>query len=295
MDLNTVTEVVLARGRADLAGLGPHDAVLSGGTWLQSEPQIGLRRLVDLATLGWPALTLRERDDETGPAGLEIAATCTIAQLAAARLPAGWWAQPLVQQCCTAFLASFKVWNVATVGGNHCLSFPAGPTITLSAALDGWVTVWRPDGTDREQAVEDFVTGYATNTLAPGEVLRSVTLPARALRARTAYRKIALSPLGRSGIVLAGRHHRPADGGDDSFVLTVTAATVRPFVLRFGGIPTADELRRAQDDRIPADAWADDAHGAPDWRRGVTAVLAEEIRAELAAGSADGGAERGTT
>ncbi|MDT7569507.1 MAG: hypothetical protein QOG76_8131, partial [Pseudonocardiales bacterium] len=28
--------------------------------------------------------------------------------------------------------------------------------------------------------------------------------------------------------------------------------------------------------------WFDDPHGAPDWRRAVTLLLAEEVRAELA-------------
>src|SRR5688572_11909488 len=103
MDLHTVAAVRRARDRADLAGLGPDTAVLAGGTWLYSDPQVHLRELVDLTGLGWPALTAT--DD-----GLEIAATCTLAELVA-------HGTPLFRQCAQALVGSFKVWNVATVGG----------------------------------------------------------------------------------------------------------------------------------------------------------------------------------
>ncbi|MQY30133.1 FAD binding domain-containing protein [Nocardia aurantia] len=74
MDLDTIREVIVARNRADLDALGPDSAVLAGGTWLFSEPQDRLDRLVDITALDWPALVVTA-------AGLEIAATCTLAEL----------------------------------------------------------------------------------------------------------------------------------------------------------------------------------------------------------------------
>src|SRR5437773_1939377 len=103
MDLNTVTHVSRPRQRADLAPWQTGDAWLAGGTWLFSEPQPTLTRLIDLTGFGWPPL---EISDE----GLSIAATCKIAELDAAGLPARWTAAPLVNQCCRAFMASFKIW-----------------------------------------------------------------------------------------------------------------------------------------------------------------------------------------
>ena len=41
-----------------------------------------------------------------------------------------------------------------------------------------------------------------------------------------------------------------------------------------------DAVRQAHAS-IPVDAWTDDPHGDPDWRRGVSLVLAEQICAEL--------------
>ena len=265
MDLHTVEWIASARSRSDLGALGPDVAPLAGGSELFASPRPELTGLVDLVSLQWPPLVIRSD-------GLEIAATCTLAELS--RLPAvpGWTAQPLFFECCGALFGSFKIWNVATVGGNICTSLPAGPMIALACALDAEVLIWRSDGTDEVMPASGFVTGNMTNVLQTGDVLRSLHLPVRALRARTAYRKIALSPLGRSGAVLVGR--LDADG----FLLTVTGATLRPELLRYPAVPSAGQLQR---DLARLDSWFTDAHGAADWRRAVSAVLGEEIRTEL--------------
>jgi CO/xanthine dehydrogenase FAD-binding subunit len=276
VDLNTVEAIDVPTHREQVWPLGPADAVLAGGTWLFSEPQVHLRRLVDITRLGWDPITLRD-------SGIELSATCTVEQISqlSAELPVSrpdWAAAPLLHQCCTALLASFKVWRTATVGGNICLSFPAGAMISLASALDAVLTIWRADGTEYQLPITEFVTGAATNVLAAADVLRSVQLPSAALRGATAFRKLAPSPLGRSGIVVIGRRDTTTDGG--RFVLSITAATVRPFVFDFPGVPDAAALQGAHA-TIPEDAWTIDAHGDPDWRRGVSLVLAEQIRAEL--------------
>ena len=127
MDLNTITSVARPCNRAELPVWTAGDAWLAGGTWLFSEPQVHLTRLIDLTGMKWPALTI------TGN-GLSIAATCTIAQLDALACPPDWLAAPLINQCCRAFLASFKIWKTATVGGNLCMSLPAGPMISLDGS-----------------------------------------------------------------------------------------------------------------------------------------------------------------
>jgi len=272
VDLTTVETISSPRHRDELWPLSAADAVVAGGTWLFSEPQLGTRRLVDITQLGWAPVVV---DSD----GIELAATCTVARVSALstelrHVRPDWLAAPLLHQCCTALLASFKVWNEATVGGNLCLSFPAGSMISLACALDGEVLVWRADGADYRMPVADFVTGNATNVMGVGDVVRSVHLPATALRGRTAYRKLAPSPLGRSGIVVIGRVD-----DDGTFVLSITAATVRPYVFT---LPSVDvDAVRGAHAGIPEDAWTDDPHGDPDWRRGVSLVLAEEICVEL--------------
>ncbi|MDI9897233.1 FAD binding domain-containing protein [Rhodococcus sp. IEGM 1381] len=269
MDLGTVDNVLLPSSRADLPPGREDTAVLAGGTWLFSEKQDHLTTLVDITALGWEPLTVTET-------GLEIAATCTIETLA--RFESPWPATALFPRCAAALLASFKIWKTATVGGNIALALPAGAMISATAALDGIGQVWSADGREHDYdiAIDDLITGPNTNALRPGDVLRSIEIPRYALEARTAMRKLALSPLGRSAAVVIGR----VDAGGE-FVLTVSASTVRPFVLRFPALPTANELDDALAETIGPEHWFDDPHGAPDWRRHISCTAAQQIREEL--------------
>ena len=276
MDITTVTSFRSARTRAGLA-LHPGEVFMAGGTWLMSEPQPDTTGFVDLTTMEWPDL-------EVTADGLRIGATCTIAHLVSwstgntdSAPPPEWTALAIVPDAAGALLASFKIWNTATVGGNICQSFAAGAMISLVAGLDGVAEIWTPDGGERRLPVADLITGNASNSLAPGEVLRAVTIPADALRSRARLQKIALAELGRSGAVVTGRVDE-----DDRAVFVVTAATERPTVLRFDQLPTKDDLADAVG---AASGYYTDPLGSADWRRGVSIVLAERIRADLAGAS----------
>src|SRR5215472_1604214 len=269
MDLNTIESVAHPKRRAELPVWAAGDAWLAGGTWLFSEPQSHLTRLIDLTDLKWPALTVTDR-------ALSIAATCTIAQLDALACPPDWLAAPLINQCCRAFLASFKIWKTATVGGNLCMSLPAGPMISLTAALDGVCTIWQADGGERKVQAADFVTGNQENVLKPGELLRQIDLPLAALRRRSAFRQISLTPVGRSAALLIG-----SIANDGTFAMTVTASTKRPIKLSFAKPPQSAELRETIAEVIPEELYHDDVHGKPLWRNHMTLRLAEEIRGEL--------------
>jgi CO/xanthine dehydrogenase FAD-binding subunit len=269
MDLNTIAAVAHPTTRDQLPVWTAGDAWLAGGTWLFSEPQAHLTRLIDLTDLKWPALTIGETE-------LSISATCTVAQLDALSCPPEWIASPLINQCCRAFLASFKIWKTATVGGNICMSLPAGPMISLTSALDGVCTIWQAGGGERKIAVADFVTGDQRNVLAPGDLLRQVDIPLAALRRRSAFRQISLTPVGRSAALLIG-----SVTGDGGLTLTITASTRRPVQLSFAGIPNDKELHETILQRIADDLYHTDLHGKPAWRKHMTLRLAEEIRVEL--------------
>jgi CO/xanthine dehydrogenase FAD-binding subunit len=271
MDLNTITAVAHPATREQLPVWTAGDAWLAGGTWLFSEPQAHLTRLIDLTDLKWPALTVSE-------AGLSIAATCTVAQLDVLACPPEWIASPLINQCARAFLASIKIWKTATIGGNICMSLPAGPMISLTAALDGICTIWPAGGENRKIPVADFVTGDQRNVLAAGDLLRQIDIPLGALKRRSAFRQISLTPVGRSAALLIG-----SVSAEGAFALTVTAATARPVQFSFTGIPTAKELHETILQRIPENLYHRDVHGKPEWRKAMTLRLAEEIRGELQA------------
>jgi CO/xanthine dehydrogenase FAD-binding subunit len=270
VDLNTIESIITPATLGEIPPHDPSDAFLAGGTWLFSEPQTHLTRLIDLTRLGWPPLTIT-------PDGLQIAATCTIAQLAGFDPPANWRAGPLFLECCRALLGSFKIWNMATVGGNICMALPAGPMTSLATALEAECLIWTPDGNERRLPITEFVVGPQQNALRPGEILRRIDITLHALNRRFAFRQISLSPLGRSGVLLIGTL------GVDGFALTVTASTIRPIRLTFAQIPDAASLTKTLAAEIPDALYFDDVHGRPDWRRHMTGVFAEDIRAELAA------------
>ena len=168
---------------------------------------------------------------------------------------------------------SHPFWNTATVGGNIATALAAGALIGLTATLDAELVIWTPDGGERRLLVEDFVLGQRATAIRDGEVIRSIEIPAHALSERTAFRRIALSPLGRAGTVVAGRTAH--DGG---LVVCVTGGTTHPEVLRFAAPPAPDELEAAV---LGVRTWFTDAHGAADWRRAMSARFAEQIRREL--------------
>ncbi len=273
MDLNGVEVLERPGDAAAVAAragrLGSGEAWLAGGTWLFSEPQPGLRALVDLQGAGWTPLSV-------GPEGLEIAATCTIAELDALEAPADWRAAALIGRCCRAFLASFKIWTVATVGGNLCMGLPAGPMISLAASLDGTCVILGAHGQVREVPALAFVRGPQATALAPGELLRAIRIPADRLRRRAAFRRVSLSPMGRTGALMIGtREGARLD-------LTLTGAVRRPVRVGFDALPSSTEAAAAVD-AAAAGLWFDDIHGAPAWRRAVSAEFAAEIVAELEA------------
>ncbi|MEP6966803.1 MAG: FAD binding domain-containing protein [Pseudomonadota bacterium] len=272
MNLNTITAVRRPASPDEVTDWPGGHAWLAGGTWLFSEPQFATDTLVDLDGFDWPAL-------EASPDGLDIAATCRIAELYRFAAPAEWTAAPLLRACCHSLLASFKIWNMATVGGNLCMSLPAGAMIALVTALEGTLTLWPRGAPAREMPALDLVTGNHANVLRPGELLRAIRLPASALAKRAAFRQASLTHLGRSAALIIGTRSAKAD----DLLLTITAATPRPVQLRFAPAPSAQALREALDAGIPADGYFDDVHGSAPYKRQLTYYFAEEIRAELAA------------
>jgi CO/xanthine dehydrogenase FAD-binding subunit len=302
VDLNTVSEFAPAPDATWRDG----DAWLGGGTYLFSVPQPKLTRLLDLEAFGWTPI-------EEKPDGVLIAATCTFAQLACWQPadPRYAGAAVLARQCCHALLGSFKVHNVATVGGNICLSLPAGPMTSFASALDGAALLRGPDGTRRAVPVGSFVTGDNRNVLRPGELLTHIWLPARALTARFAFRQLSLSPVGRSAVLVIARRATAASAtaasetaASDSegsgtrpgtTAVTVTASTPRPVQLRFPAPPDPAEVQAMLDSAGPAGAgpngtgptgtgpqYLDDVHGSAPWREAMTRRLVTEVLGELA-------------
>ena len=268
MDLTHVETHRFAVDRGSLA-LRPGEHLLAGGTWLFSAPQPEITGLVDLTALGWAPW------EQLPDGGLRLSATCTVAEVQ--RAP---WPSPApARECADALLMSFKVQSAATVGGNLCLALPAGSMIALTAAFDGEVVIWTPDGGERRTPVTEFVRGPELVELLPGEVVCAVDLPAAALSRPTALRRASLTPHGRTGALVIGRSEPGA------VVLTLTGSVPRPVVLALPAGSPEPAVRKAVAAAGAGVGWYDDPHGAPDWRAAQTARLAVEVCAELAEGA----------
>jgi CO/xanthine dehydrogenase FAD-binding subunit len=272
MNLNTITDVKRPKSIDEIPEWHEGYAWLAGGTWLYSSPQIVTHTLIDLETLRWPAL-------KADAGGLEIAATCSIAELDRFEAPAEWTAASLLQLCCRALLMSFKIYNAATVGGNICMSLPAGAMISLTASLEGIYTLWPRSGNPRKVSALDFVTGNHKNVLQPGELLRSIHLPAEALTKRFAFRRSSLTHLGRSAALVIGT----SSTSKNDLTLTITASTSRPIQIKFDRMPSSDEMCHAIETQVAQEEWFGDVHGSARYKRHLTYYYAVQIREELAA------------
>ncbi|MEA2969158.1 MAG: hypothetical protein QOE78_2419, partial [Alphaproteobacteria bacterium] len=98
MNLNAIAEVKRPASADQITQWRDGYAWLAGGTWLFSEPQVATDTLIDLHQLNWPAL-------QPSSTGLDIAATCTVAELYRFAGPSEWQALPVVRECCNSFLA----------------------------------------------------------------------------------------------------------------------------------------------------------------------------------------------
>ncbi|MBS1906895.1 MAG: FAD binding domain-containing protein [Actinobacteria bacterium] len=249
MDVTSVDDVLMC---ADPQQWRPGDSWLAGGTVLFSYGTDITRgaptRLLDITGAGWTPLTWHPRPSGRAPS-LEIAATCRIAELRAladepfpggvprATLPG----LDLIPPACDSFVASWKIWNVSTVGGNVATALPAGPMISLLSGWDATAVIFRPDGTERRTPVAELIVGPARTRLADGELIRSFLVPGDALAQTPAFRRISLTERGRSAALLIGRRTSAT-----SLRLTVTASAFHPIVLDLSADPGWRRGRRTR-------------------------------------------------
>ncbi len=289
MDMTSVDEVVMT---ADPDQWRPGDSWLAGGTVLLSYGTDIIRgrprRLLDITEAGWAPIAWRRAADGS-PTDLEIASTCRVALIhglpGRVDLPAPRASMPglgLFRPCCDSFVASWKIWNASTVGGNVATGLPAGPMTSLLAGLDATALLLGPGGDRRVLPVTDLVIGEALTRLGDGELIRSFRIPVSVLSQTSAFRRISLREYGRSAALLIGRRTGPG-----RVRIVVTASTRRPHVIDLGDevdgdVPaTGPAWRAAVDAAVADEGWHDDMHGAPAWRRAMTHRLGEEILAEL--------------
>lgn len=269
MDLHTVDTYLRPRQLQELSQWQEGWAWLAGGTWLFTEPQPQVSTLVDMGLLGWNEL-------EVTAAGLTLGATCTMSQLLDLDYPAEWCGV-LALQSAVHELASFKIQNMATVAGNLCLALPASTFAPVMVLLDAEYLIQPVQGEPYRVAAADFQTGAKQTILQPGEILRSIHIPAEMLTWRVNYRRICVATAGIA-VAIAVAAYNPVT---QQVRVGIGSSLPAPQLLTFEGVPSATAIQTALDQQIPLDQFIDDATASAAYRRHVTVVLIGRAIAEI--------------
>jgi carbon-monoxide dehydrogenase medium subunit len=272
-----------------IAALAGHDGdarPVAGGTALVPMIRLGLlqpERVVALhgiAELG---------GIHAGPAGLELGATVTHAELERApAVRAGW---PLLAEA-AATVASPAIRTMATVGGNLAYAEAASDLLPALLVLDAEVRVAGGAGA-RAIAAAGFFRGFYEAALDPGELVTGARVPAAPAGARSGYVKFCPrvaedKPLvGVAALLVldgaAGRVEdlRLALGGAAPTPLRArrAEATVRAEPLTDGAIRAAAEAAAAEADPLS------DLMGSADYRRDMVRVWVRRLLTALRDGA----------
>ena len=169
---------------------GPR-TILAGGTDLYPAAQGGLKGpVLDLS--GIAGLRGIRRDG-----GLRIGACTTWNDLAEAALPPALRA---LQQAARQ-VGGRQIQNMGTIGGNLCNASPAADSVPAMIAARATCRIVGPNG-ERLAPVESIPTGPGRTSLAPGEFIAEIRLPARPSRAADAY--LRMIPRTEMDIAIAG-------------------------------------------------------------------------------------------
>ncbi|MTH99028.1 xanthine dehydrogenase family protein subunit M [Roseibium sp. RKSG952] len=125
-------------------------------------------------------------------------------------------------------IGSTQVQGRATLTGNLCNASPAADSVPAMVAAGVTVTVTGPDGT-REVAVEDIPTAPGRTSLAKGELISAVNIPARGANGGDAY--LRFIPRTEMDIAVVGVGVNLRLDGDTIAEARVSLGAVAPTVL----------------------------------------------------------------
>lgn len=195
---------------------------------------------------------------------------------------------PLVQACWE--VGSAQLRNRATVVGNIVTASPANDTLSALLALDARVHLASTKG-ERSLALADFVTGFRTTALVPGELVAGIAVPKLAGRrgvfVKLGNRRAQAISVVHVAIVMAME-------GDHVTAATIALGSVAPTVVRaraaerlVGQAPTAALVGEVAAAAAAEVTPIDDIRATAEYRRatlevmvrrGLEAVAANEVR-----------------
>lgn len=251
--------------------------VLAGGTDLLVQMRAGMVRpglIVDVKHI--EQMCAISEDNGAFRIG---AAVCGAAMGEHAALSAAW---PGVVEA-TELIGSTQIQGRASPGGNLCNASPAADSVPALVAAGAVCTVVGPNGS-RDVAVEDIPTGPGQTSLAAGELLVDIRLPARPANASDAY--LRFIPRTEMDIAVVGVGiSLSLDGSGMVSAARVALGAVAPTVLLVDAAAEAivgSSLDDAALDALAAAASAacrpiDDKRGTAEYRIKVAGVLARRV------------------
>lgn len=179
-------------------------------------------------------------------------------------------------------IGSTQVQGRATMTGNLCNASPAADSVPAMVAAGVTVEITGPNGT-RTAAAEDIPTGPGKTSMAKGEVVSAVILPARGTGGGDAYERFI--PRTEMDIAVVGVGINLVVDGDTITEARVSLGAVAPTVLLVEDAANAligSTLDEAALDALAAAATAacnpiDDKRGTIKFRKHIAGVLAKRV------------------
>ncbi len=269
-----------------LATRGPSARAIAGGTDLLLElsrgARTGIDTLVDLSVLdGLDTITEHRERVELGP-------LVTHADVVGyERMPSV--GLPLAQACLE--VGGPQLRNRATVAGNIVTASPANDTVSALYALGADVTVSSAGGGNRTMPISDFLTGFRTTALQPGELVTRIAFdvlggPRRGIFVKLGLRRAqAISVVHAAAVVTEDSDGAVAD-------LVVALGSVGPTIELVDaavGIARGRRLAAAAADVAAASRAAvtpiDDLRATAEYRSRTVEAVVERALRSLAAGT----------
>lgn len=177
-------------------------------------------------------------------------------------------------------IGGIQIQGRASLGGNICNAGPAGDSAPTLIALGAILRIGSKDGT-RDIPVEQFFTGPGRNSLAPGELLLQIRIPAQPANSSAAFlRFIPRNEMDIAVVNAAASVVLSADGA--TFVsarVAVGAAAPTPLFVTAAGDALAgqpvndDTIAKAADAAKAAVSPITDMRGSAAQRRHLAGVL----------------------
>ncbi|MEM7556971.1 MAG: FAD binding domain-containing protein [Cyanobacteria bacterium P01_A01_bin.84] len=229
---------------------------LAGGTWLFSEPQPDITGIIDIGGFGWDEIEVV--DDY-----LRIGATCPLVKLLEYNWFPEWKGTIGFESAVSALSASFKVVNVATLGGNICLALSVGTFAPLMVALDASYEIWSLGGNPRIINAKNFQLGHRQTILKSGEILRRVLISVEHLKWEVNYQRfgIAYSDPALAIVVIT------KDRVNSQMGCVLGASVKAPYLLK--DFPNYDEIQKID--------FIEDTKASANYRREITQVLIQRF------------------